>query len=117
MPVTVPFTFRIKIEDRKALEELYRLYGSPSPGAFLSEMTNAIVSGDQRKVAQFIQRLIMKAGEQMVLQLEAQAKQAQAAKQVIPDFFDKKLGLLPEEDKPVGKSTVRRRKSAQRRKR
>lgn len=80
MAITVPFTFRMKIEDRKSLEELYKLYGSPTPGAFLCEMCNALLSGDQRKAAHFIQRMIQKSGEQLFLKLEAEARAKAEAK-------------------------------------
>lgn len=74
MAKTVPFTFRINIEDKASLVEMALLYGSPTPGAFLNEMCHCILSGDQRNAAQFLQRLIMKSGEQLALQLEAQVE-------------------------------------------
>jgi hypothetical protein len=79
MAKTVPFTFRIQIADKDSLVEFAKLYGSPSPGAFLNEMCHAILSGDSRKSADFLKRLLVKSGEQLALKLEAQV-QAEAIK-------------------------------------
>lgn len=86
MAKTVPFTFRIQIEDKKALVEYAALCGYPTPGAFLNDMCHVVFAGDQRKTAQFLQNLILKSGEQLALQLEAQVqelaeKNARATKQ------------------------------------
>lgn len=74
-------TFRATKEDKAALAEVSKLYGSTSPGHFVSEMTGAILSGDPKRLAGFLRKLTEKMGEQLVLDLQAHQAALQQAKE------------------------------------
>lgn len=65
------FTFRLPEKDLEALRDMAVLYGAPSVGGFLAEMVGCMCSGDLDRVKAFNGRLIVKAGEQLSLSLNA----------------------------------------------
>ncbi len=70
MPSPV-FTFRMPAKDRAALDEMAKVYGAPSSGAFVAEMVGVMCSGDTERVKAFVGRLIARAGEQLALKFNA----------------------------------------------
>lgn len=64
-------TFRITKGDKDTVKELAKLYGSRSPGEFISEMVSSMISGDPKKAGVFLHRLTQKMGEQLTLDLQA----------------------------------------------
>lgn len=71
------FTFRLPAKDKAALQEMSKIYGSPSPGAFCAEVVGAMCSNDPERVKAFNTRLIMRAGEQLTLKLNSAVDAAQ----------------------------------------
>ena len=61
------FTFRLPEPDKKALLEVAKRYGAPSPGAFVAEMVGTICSGDADRLIAFSSKLTAKLGGQMVM--------------------------------------------------
>ena len=72
MPTPV-YRFRLSEADQKNLVDVSKLYGAPNTSVFLREMVSSLCSGDQKRVSEFVTRLIMKMGEQLTLNLVQQA--------------------------------------------
>jgi hypothetical protein len=65
------FTFRLPVEQAAALREMSKIYGAPTPSAFLREMVGASCSGDGEKIKAFNSKLIKGMGEQLTLKLNS----------------------------------------------
>ena len=76
MAKTPLFSFRLPVEQAAALREMSKLYGSPSPSAFLRDMVGSSCSGDSEKIKAFNARLIKGIGEQLTLKLNASIDEA-----------------------------------------
>lgn len=79
------FALRLPKETTDTLKDLSKVYGSPNMRAFTRELIEAVVSGDQKKLSEFLARLMTKMGEQLALDFTAQVaakskKQAKAVK-------------------------------------
>jgi hypothetical protein len=70
------FSFRMPAKDRAALNEMAKLYGAPSSGAFVAEMVGVMCSGDVERVKAFVGRLIARAGEQLALRFNTMLDEA-----------------------------------------
>lgn len=63
------FPFRLKKETQHRVREVAKIYGSPNPSAFLREMIDSLLGGNQRKTMFFLQELGSKLSDQMSLEL------------------------------------------------
>lgn len=80
-PMPTPlFTIRLAADVQNALRDMAKVYGSPNASAFAREMLTAMTSGDVEQVKVFNQRLIARAGEQLVLTLNAALDERPTAK-------------------------------------
>lgn len=75
MAETPLFAFRLGKPERLKLVEMARIYGSPTPSAFVREMVSAICSGETGAANGFLGRLGEKLTGQMTLELQQQAMQ------------------------------------------
>ena len=74
MAKTPNLNFRLPSSERVQLEEMAKLYGSPSVSAFLREMVGSMCSGDEHRANAFNARLIERATGQMALALQVEVK-------------------------------------------
>lgn len=74
------FTIRLAADVQAALRDMAKVYGSPNASVFAREMLTAMTSGDVEQVKLFNQRLIARAGEQLVLTLNAALDERPTAK-------------------------------------
>jgi len=76
MAKTPVFTFRLPVDQAAALREMAKIYGAPSPSAFLRDMVGSSCSGDSEKIKAFNARLFKGMGEQLTLKLNASIDEA-----------------------------------------
>lgn len=83
MPTPV-YRFRLAEADQKNLIEMAKLYGASNTSVFLREMVSSLCSGDQKRVTEFVGRLITKMGEQLLFDLSQ--KVARDSKKPAPEL-------------------------------
>lgn len=76
------FVFRLPEDSAKKLRELALLYNGGNPSALLRDMVGAVVSGEPKRVSEFLQLLMHRMGEQLLIDFNAkvEAKKAAAVK-------------------------------------
>lgn len=71
MARTPLYALRLAEKTQQDLVAMSKVYGSPTPSAFIREILEVVVSGNIEKMNAFNRRLIMGMGEQMALKFEA----------------------------------------------